>query len=179
MTMVGEDDDMAKKARVLNRIVRWHPKRESPVRLTPGKLLATGQRMRRRRRSTSSRHVYKGQDMLKLVRDTGRGCSESSRSRIGAAVQVNPRSSRDDVGDYQRHVMGDASAAIGIFRRTGFGKDEALKHKLVAGPREGRVASICSVTKQKSRDNSADLSTKALDHDSIKRHKESMGNDFP
>ena len=27
MIMVGEDDDLAKKARVLNRIVRWHPRK--------------------------------------------------------------------------------------------------------------------------------------------------------
>ena len=29
MTMVGEDDDLAKEARVLNRIVRWHPRERS------------------------------------------------------------------------------------------------------------------------------------------------------
>ena len=28
MTMVGEDDDLAKEARVLNRIVRWHLRKE-------------------------------------------------------------------------------------------------------------------------------------------------------
>ena len=27
MIMVGEDDNMAREARVLNRIVRWHPKK--------------------------------------------------------------------------------------------------------------------------------------------------------
>ena len=27
MTMMGEDDDLAKEARVLNRIVRWHPRK--------------------------------------------------------------------------------------------------------------------------------------------------------
>ena len=27
MIMMGEDDDMAKEARVLNRIVRWHPRK--------------------------------------------------------------------------------------------------------------------------------------------------------
>ena len=27
MSIVGEDDDLAKEARVLNRIVRWHPRK--------------------------------------------------------------------------------------------------------------------------------------------------------
>ena len=27
MVMVGEDDDLVKEARVLNRIVRWHPRK--------------------------------------------------------------------------------------------------------------------------------------------------------
>ena len=35
--------------------------------------------------------------------------------------------------------MGDASAAIGIIRRTGLGTDETLEHELVVGPREGSV----------------------------------------
>ena len=36
MTMVGEDDDLAREARVLSRIVRWHPRKGSPCEADPG-----------------------------------------------------------------------------------------------------------------------------------------------
>ena len=36
VTMVGEDDDLAKEARVLNRIVKWHRAKGSHTSLTPG-----------------------------------------------------------------------------------------------------------------------------------------------
>ena len=64
----------------------------------------------------------------------------------GAAVKEGPEVLGmillwKDVGETTLgHVMGDASAAIGITSTHGFGKGKTLEHELVVGPREGRIA---------------------------------------
>ena len=58
------------------------------------------------------------------------------------------------------------------------GKGETLEHELVVGSREGSVHVSCSITKSKAANNSFDLFTKALDHDSIVQHTDAVGCEF-
>ena len=51
-----------------------------------------------------------------------------------------------------------------------FGEGETLEHELVVAPRKGSVTCVAVSQSKKSIDNNADLFTKALGHDSIKRH---------
>ena len=66
MIMMGEDDDMAKEARVLNRIVRWHPRKgitykddprhaEKPVVTQEQRVSIPSQRRLRRKREEKQR----------------------------------------------------------------------------------------------------------------------------
>ena len=70
MTMVGEDDELAKEARALNRIVRWHPRRGITHEADP------------RLAETISR--YTGAEELKTIstpaaKETGRETQEEKR----------------------------------------------------------------------------------------------------
>ena len=67
--------------------------------------------------------------------------------------------------------MGDASATIGIIRRMGLGKVRLWVQ-------EKEASRELQSQKVKGSDNSADLFTKALDHNSNMRHTESMGSEF-
>ena len=73
--------------------------------------------------------------------------------------------------------MGDASAAIGIIRRMGLGKVRHLNTSWL-WVQEKEASRELQYHKVKGSDKSADLFTKALDHDSIRRHTESMGSAF-
>ena len=83
-----------------------------------------------------------------------------------------------DVGEITSgHVMGDASAAIGIIRCMGLGRVRHLNTSRL-WVQEKEAARELQYHKIKGSDSTADLCTKALDHDSIKRHNESMGCEF-
>ena len=108
---------------------------------------------------------------------------EAAEAELGAAVKASQEvlgimSLWKDVGDTTwGHVMGDASAAIGIIRRIGLGKMRHLNTSwLWVQEKEASLELQCH--KVKGSDNSADLFTKALEHDSIRRHTEAMGCEF-
>ena len=69
----------------------------------------------------------------------------AAEAALGATVKASQEvlgvvSLWKDVGETTRvHVMGDASAAVGIIRRMGSGKGETLERELVVGSREGSV----------------------------------------
>ena len=99
----------------------------------------------------------------------------SAEAELGAAVKASLEVLgmmllwKDMGGTTRGRVMGDASAASG--------KGKTFEHELVVGP--GKEASReLEHHKVKGSDNSADLFTKALDHDSIRRHTEFMGSEF-
>ena len=72
-----------------------------------------------------------------------------------------------DVGETTReHVMGDASAAIGIIRRMGLGKVRHLNMSCL-WVQEKETSRELQYHKVRGSDNCADLFTKALDNDSI------------
>ena len=100
----------------------------------------------------------------------------SAEAELGAAdSEGESRSARGrDVGETTRgHVMGDASAAIGIIRRMGLGKVRHMNTSWL-WVQEKDASRELQYHKAKCSDNSADLFTKALDYDSIKRHTESF-----
>ena len=102
----------------------------------------------------------------------------SAEAELGAAVKASQEVLRTmslwkDVGETTRgHVMGDASAAIGIIRRMGLGKVRHLKTSSL-WVQEKEASRELQCHKVKSSDHCADLFTKALDHDT-----EAMGCEF-
>ena len=105
-----------------------------------------------------------------------------SRSRTGYRSEGESRCSRNDVivdvGEIpQGHVMGDASAAIRIMRRMGLGKVRQANTNWL-WVQEKEASREVQYRKLTGSDNSADLLTKALDHDSSVRHTEAVGCEF-
>ena len=95
-----------------------------------------------------------------------------------ASQEVPVMMSWKNIGENtQGHVMGDASAAIGIIRRMGLGKVRHLNTSWL-WVQEKESSRELQYYKAKGSGNSADPFTKALDHDSIRRHTESMRSEF-
>ena len=143
---------------------------------------------RRTRRSTSGGCIHRGQHMLKFWRKTQAVVAQSSaEAEMGAAMKasqevlgmmslwkgVGETTSGNVMGDVSAAIGRDASAVLGIFRRMGLGK---VRHLLWVQEKE--ASRELQYHKINGSDNSADLFTKALDHDSIHGHTQSMGFEF-
>ena len=104
----------------------------------------------------------------------------SAEAELGAALKASQETLEivslwKDVGETTReHVLGDASAAIGIIRRMGMGK---VRHLNTCWLRvqEKEASRELQCHKVRGSDNSVDLFTKAVEHDSIVRHTDAMG----
>ena len=107
----------------------------------------------------------------------------SAEAEQGAAVKASEEvlgmmSLWKDVFDTtQGHVMGDTSAATLIIRRMELGKVRQLNTSWLWAQEKEALREL-QYHKVKGSNNSADLFTKALDHDSIVRHTEAMGCEF-
>ena len=149
-------DDWNKLVRIGRYLVRyprvenWYKYQNEPERVAacPDSDWAV---CRKTRRSTSGGCMHRGQHMLKFWSKTQAVVALSSaEAELGAAVKASQEvlgmvSLWKDVGETtQDHVMGDASAAIGIIRRMGFGKVRHLNTSWLWG-REGSVRSRWSL----------------------------------
>ena len=107
----------------------------------------------------------------------------SAEAELGAAVKASQEvlglmSLWKDASETTRgHVMGDASAAIAIIRRMGVGKVRHLNTSWL-WVQEKEASREWQYHKVKGSDNSANLFTKALEHDSVRWHSEAMGCEF-
>ena len=125
-------------------------------------------------------HPLRGQHMLKFWSNTHAIVAPSlAEAELGAAVKAGQEvlgmmSLWKDVSEATRgHVMGDASAAIGIILPMGLGEVRHFNTSWL-WVQEKEASRELEYHKVKGSDNSADLFKKALDHDSIRRRHPSI-----
>ena len=172
-------DDWNKLTRIGRYLVRY-PR----VRTNPSKLYLAQVRVGLGAEGREDRHLADPQRTAHaqvLEQDSSRGGSAFSRGGTGAAVKASHEVLGvilwKDVGETtQEHVMGDANAAIGIIRRIGLGKVRHLNTSWL-WVQEKEASRELQYHKVQVSDSSADLFTKAPEHDSIV-HTEATGREF-
>ena len=155
------------------RVVNWNKYQNASEKVV-ARADSDWARCRRTRRSTSGGCIH----MLKFWSKTQTVVTLSSaEAELGAAVKASQEvlgmmSLWKEIGETTRgHVMGDASAAIGIVRRMVLGKVRHLNTSWL-WVQEKEASRELQYHKVKGSDNNSDLFTKALDHDSIRRQNE-------